>query len=102
MRNVRKAGGIITSSIVVAAATAMVRKDDAKLLTENGGPLSITMNWAKSLLYRMQFVKRRGSTNKKILVHDFEVQFLTDVTAVVQMEDIPKDLRSSKLGSYRS
>ena len=50
----------------------------------------------------MQFVKRRGSTNKKILVHDFEVQFLTDVTAVVQMEDIPKDLRSSKLGSYRS
>ena len=48
----------------------------------------------------MQFVKRRGSTNKKILVHDFEAiktQFLTDVTAVVQMEDIP-----SKLGSYRS
>ena len=43
----------------------------------------------------MQFVKRRGSTNKKILVHDFEAiktQFLTDVTAVVQMEDIPKDL----------
>ena len=43
----------------------------------------------------MQFVKRRGSTNKKILVHDFEAiktQFLTDVTAVVQMKDIPKDL----------
>ena len=42
----------------------------------------------------MQFVKRRGSTNK-ILVHDFEAiktQFLTDVTAVVQVEDIPKDL----------
>ena len=43
----------------------------------------------------MQFVKRRGSTNKKILVHDLEAiktQFLTDVTAVVQTEDIPKDL----------
>lgn len=43
----------------------------------------------------MQFVKRRGSTNKKILVHDFEAiktQFLIDVTAVVQMEDIPEDL----------
>ena len=43
----------------------------------------------------MQFVIRRGSTNKKILVHDFEAiktQYLTDVTAVVQMEDIPKDL----------
>ena len=93
-RNVREAGGIVTSSIFAAAATPMARKDDVKLLTENGGPLSITTNWAMSLLYRMQFVKRRGSTNKKILVHDFEAiktQFLTDVTAVVQMEDIPKD-----------
>ena len=53
VRSVREAGGVVTSSIVAAAATAMVRKDDAKLLAENGGPLSITTNWAKSLLYRM-------------------------------------------------
>ena len=95
VRGIHEAGGVVTLSIVAAAATAMVRKDDAKLLAENGGPLSITTNWAKSLLYRMQFVKRRGSTNKKILVHDFEAiktQFLIDVTAVVQMEDIPEDL----------
>ena len=95
MRNIREAGGIVTSSTVAAATTAMVRKDDAKLLTENGGPLSIIMNWAKSLLYRMPFIKRRGSTNKKILIHDFEAiktQFLTDVIVVVQMEVIPKDL----------
>ena len=67
VRSVREADGIVTSSIVAAAATAMVRKDDAKLLAENGGPLSITMNWAKSLLYRMQFVKR-GSTNIYIII----------------------------------
>ena len=42
MRNVHEAGGIVTSSIVAAAATPMARKDNAKLLTENGGPLSIT------------------------------------------------------------
>ena len=62
-----------------------------QLLAENGGPLSIATNWAKSLLYHMQFVKRRGSTNKKILVHDFEAikaQCLIDVTAVVQLERI--------------
>ena len=41
-RNVHEASGIVTSYILAAAATAMVRKDDAKLLTENGGPLSIT------------------------------------------------------------
>ena len=55
----RKAGGIITSSIVAAAATMMIRKDDAKLLTENGGPLSIMISWAKSLLHFMHFDKSR-------------------------------------------
>ena len=55
VRSVREADGIVTSSIVAAAATAMVRKDDAKVLAENGRPLSITTNWAKSLLYRMPF-----------------------------------------------
>ena len=44
VRNVCEAGGIVTSSIVAAAATAMVRKDDVKLLTENGGPLSTYNN----------------------------------------------------------
>ena len=86
MRNIREAGEVVTSSIVAAVATAIVRKDDAKLLAENGGPLSITMNWAKSFLYRMQFAKRRGSTNKKTLVHYFEAikaQFLINVTAAV-------------------
>ena len=95
VRSVREASGIVTSSIVAAATTAMVRKDDAKLLAENGDPLSITTNWAQSLLYRMQYVLRRGSTNKKILIYDFKsikTQFLTDVIAVVQMKDIPKDL----------
>ena len=61
MRSVREAGGVVTSSIVAAAATAMVRKDNATFLAENGDPVSITMNWAKSPLYHMQFVKRTGN-----------------------------------------
>ena len=91
LRCVREGGGIVTSSITIAAATAIVKKHDTHLLAEFGGPILLSKNWAKSLLYRMQFVKRRGSST----VHNFEElknQFLTDIEAVVTMEDIPKEM----------
>lgn len=92
---VREGGGVITTSITMAAATAIVRKADRNLLEENGGPITITNNWAKSLLYRMNFVKRRGSSTAKLTVANFEAvkeQFIIDVNAVVEMEEIPPQL----------
>ena len=92
---VREGGGVINTAITMAAATAIVRKADRNLLAENGGPITITSNWAKSLLYRMNFVKRRGSSTAKMTVTNFEAvkeQFVLDVNAVVEMEDIPPEL----------
>lgn len=91
----RGEGGVVTTSITMAAATAIVRKADRNLLGENGGPITITDNWAKSLLYRMNFVKRRGSSTAKLTVANFEAvkeQFILDVNAIVEMEDIPPQL----------
>lgn len=86
---------MITTAITVASATAIVRKTDPNLLSENRGPITITTNWAKSLLYRKGFVKRRGSTAIKMTVANFEAvkeQFLFEVKAVVEMEEIPPEL----------
>ena len=47
---VREGGGVVTSTITMAAAMAIVRKHDRTLLKENGGPVIITKTWAKSLL----------------------------------------------------
>ena len=58
IQGLRDAGGIVTTSITMAAATGIIRRSNRNLLSENGGPISITSNWAKSLLYRMNFVKR--------------------------------------------
>ena len=44
-----------------------------------------------SLLYRMNFVKQRGSSTARLTVASFEAvkeQFIMDVNAVVEMEDI--------------
>ena len=95
IRAVREGGGVIDTAITMAAATAIVRKADRNLLAENGGPITITSNWAKSLLYWMNFVKRRGSSTAKMTVTNFEAvkeQFVLDVNAVVEMEDIPPEL----------
>lgn len=40
----------------MAVAIVIVRKADMNLLAENGGPIIVTRNWAKSLLYKMNLV----------------------------------------------
>ena len=79
----------------MAAATAIVRRHDRNLLAENGGSVTITKTWAKSLLHRMGYVKRRGSSTAKMTVTDFEATkelFLLDYRAIVEMEEIPPEL----------
>ncbi len=101
IKSVREGGGVITTSITMAAASAIVKNSDRNLLAENGGPISITANWAKSLLHRMNFVKRRGSSSAKMTVSDFESvkeQFNSDVKTAIEMEDIAR----FQLGSNRN
>ena len=73
----------------------VVRKRDRSLLKEEGSPLELKKNWAKSILHRMGFVKRRGNTKAKVAVEQFEAlktQYLFDIKAVVEMMDIPPEL----------
>ena len=98
IRAVRERDGVITTSITMAAAMAIVRSSDRNLLFENGGPISITTNWAKSLLFRLNFVKRRGSSTAKMTRENFEAvkeQLLLDINAVVEWEEVPPKLAFS-------
>ena len=55
----------------------------------------LTKAWAKSLLFRMGFVKRKGSTSAKLPVSEFEKrkeQYLLDIRAKVITNDIPPSL----------
>ena len=55
--------------------------------------LTLTTNWAKSLLYQLNFVKRRSSA-AKISVTNFEElkeQYLLDIKAVTIMEEVPPE-----------
>ena len=99
VRSIREGGGLVTTEITMAAERAIVRKYNPGLITNEltgeEGPVKIISNWAKSSLYCMKFVKRRGSTTTKYLVDDFEAikkQFLADFIMVKQLLEIPDDL----------
>ena len=95
IREVRSSGGVVNTPITLAAAKGIVLAKDANMLSQNGGYLNLTSEWAKRLLSRMGLVKCKATTTAKITAEVFEdlkVQFLTDIETVSMLEDIPKDL----------
>ena len=69
---VHEGGEVINTAITIPTATAIVRKADRNFLTENGGPITVMSNWAKSIPYMMNFVKRRESSTAKMTVASFK------------------------------
>ena len=68
---------------------------DSNLPDINGGHITITKDWAKSLLFRMGYVTRQVSTSAKLLPEDFDErkeQFLYDAKVLVNYEEIPDSL----------
>ena len=95
VKALRIEGGVVNTSIVMAACEGIVTAKDASKLSSHGGHIHVTKTWAKSLLGRMGYVKRKGSNAGKVsMLHFEEIKeaFLADVTAEVVMNDVPDDL----------
>ena len=96
LKKTRESGGVIKSRMVMSVAQRLVLYYNPSLLRENGGHMELNRNWALSLLERMKYVKRKGSTARsKESVSDFmerKKSFLQDVIATVEMEEIPFEL----------
>ena len=65
----QRTGGMVTTTMVFAAGEATVKTHNKKLLANAeigdkafGGPIKLTRYWAKSLVDRMCFVKRKATT----------------------------------------
>ncbi len=95
LTSLRENGAVVNTAILIACAEGIVKTKDCNLLACNGGHISLTKDWAKSLMGRMGLVKRRASTKAKVRPDDFEalkLQFLLDIKTVVEMDEIPLDL----------
>ena len=86
----------VNTAVVMACGEGIVMNYDSNLLTSNGGHITITKSWAKSLMNRIGFVKRRVTTTAKPSVeatfNECKIQFLYDVKAIRAMKEIPASL----------
>ena len=95
IRKLRQTGGIVNSRIIISAAEGFLIAEDRTLLSENGGPITLTKAWAVSLMKRMGLVKRKGTKGVKHLPHDFESiksEYLKRIDSVVKDHNIPDSL----------
>ena len=70
--SLRNVGGVINTAIVQAAAAGMVKRKDPRLLGSYGGHISFSKDWARHMLQRIGFVKRKGTTKAKSQVDNFD------------------------------
>ena len=98
IRAVREAGGVVNIAIVIGAVSGIVRRMKPELLESNGGHvvLPVKKDWAKYLLGKMKFVKRKATTKKsKMTVANFgelKDNFLMDIKAIATMKEVPDDM----------
>ena len=71
IKDLRKRGLAINTSIVIANGRGIIMNKDANLLFENGGGINLTKDWAKYLMKRMGFVKQKACSKAKIDVEHF-------------------------------
>ena len=57
---------------MIAGARGIVNAMDRTLLPEFGGHVKIDVTWAKSLLRRINFTKRKGTIKFTMSVTDFQ------------------------------
>ena len=91
-----KRGLPINTAVVVTSTQGIVMNRNADLLSSSGaGGIKLTSNWAKSLLNRMGYVKRKACSKAKVDVAQFEQlkdDFLLEIKTIVGMDEIPPEL----------
>ena len=85
----RMRGTPIGTSVVIGVGQGILMKHKSCC------DIKLNKEWARSVLRRMGFTKRRANSKSKILPDNFEEikeQFLTDVQSVIDMEEVPPSL----------
>ena len=95
LKDLRKRGMPINTAVVVAAAEGILLNKNASLAPKDGIEVKLTDDWAKSLLKRMGYVKRKACSKAKVDVERYEQlkdEFLIEIKVIVTMDEIPPEL----------
>ena len=80
------------STIVVAIANGVMKTKAPQRLSEFGGPVTFSVEWAKKLINKMGCVRRKQTTGKRQLPANFlvlKLEFLNRLGKVIEQFSIP-------------
>ena len=98
IKDLRKRGLPVNTAVVIAAAEGILMNKNASLMSKNGDggiKVKLTDDWAKSLLKRMGYVKRKACSKAKVNVERYDQlkdEFLLEIKVIVTMDEIPPEL----------
>ena len=93
---VRLSGAVISRKMVISVGNGVLKANDHNTLSEFGGHITLTDDWARSILQSVDWIKRKGTTGKtepspKLLPEGiFIVQ--KSISTVAYDHDLPIDL----------
>ena len=93
--SMRSHQAVINCHVVLGTARALLLKNNRAMLSDFGGPISLQKEWARSVLQRMGFSKRRATSTSKVKPTDLEKlkqNYLINIYSIVKMEDIHDSL----------
>ena len=93
---IRLTGAVISRKMIISIGNGVLKANRPNSLSEIGGGITLTDNWARGVLKSMDWVKRKGTTRKV----EPSAQFLAEekfifqraISAVVCNHDMPADL----------
>ena len=101
VNTLRLKGAPVSASVINSVAKGIILANDSSLLTENGGPISLSNYWARNILYRMdkegRKMTRRMATTSKIpvspgLLKETKLDFQRKIKGIQSRHSIPDEL----------
>ena len=71
IQETRKLGGVVSARIAIACATGILQRRNSNLLAVNSGHVVLMKEWARYLLNRLGYVKRKSNSKAKVTPTDF-------------------------------
>ena len=92
---VRFSGAVISRKMIISIGNGVLKANDPNM-SEFGGTITLTEDWARNMLQSMNWVKRKGTTGKVEpsvqLLAEEKFTFQKSISTVVYDHDIPADL----------
>ena len=96
LHNLRMAGCGISRKVVISVGNGVMQAKCPEKLAKNGGPITLSVKWARGILKSMDWSKRRGTTAKRemnsALYEELSFSWKRDIAGNIFNHKIPEAL----------